>query len=85
MDRETFKDTLRQKYADDIREAYLECEHKNGSQVMVDQTELMKRVSKLLKCAKSDGFTQEEFAEIAESAQPGAFGNFDFMQFKKTA
>ena len=52
---------------------------------MVDQTELFKKISRLQKCAKSDGFNHEEFAEIAKSAQPGVFENYDFMQFKKSA
>jgi hypothetical protein len=41
MDREDFIETLKKQYADNIHEAYIECEHEKGS---VDYPELKARI-----------------------------------------
>ena len=50
MNKEDFLDTLREQYAEEIYEAYLECEHQNGQDI--DLSELDSRLKKMMHTAR---------------------------------
>jgi hypothetical protein len=68
MNRDDFLDTLRQQYAEDIREAYLECEH--GADRPIDVKRLNGLLRKLQKDAKVDGLPGGEFDDLVRSTLP---------------
>ena len=67
MDRDSFLETLRQQYAEDIREAYLECEH--GKEA-VDLKKLNAKLVQLHKEAKVDGLPSPDFADLVRAELP---------------
>lgn len=67
MNREDFLDTLRKQYAEEIDEAYLECEHESGK---VDQEALKACLDKLMKSAKAEGLPPKEFFDLVQSTLP---------------
>jgi hypothetical protein len=75
MDRESFLDTLRQKYAENIHEAYLECEHEDGRSV--DYPRLNGLLQKLAKTAKVEGLPPKEFEDLVRSTLPEVNGKLD--------
>lgn len=66
MDREGFIEALRKQYADELHEAYLECEHT----AKVDMVALKTRIDKLKRQAKVEGLPEREFDDLVESALP---------------
>ena len=71
MNKEGFLDTIRKQYAEDIHEAYLECEHEHGE---VDFSRLSDRLSALMRNAKVDGLPPKEFEDLVRSTLPAATG-----------
>ena len=61
-------ETLRRQYADDIREAYVQCEDSQTG--TVDYPKLKGKVSKLERQAKVDGLKPADFQELIVSAVP---------------
>ena len=66
MDKESFVETLRVKYAEEIREAYLECQH-NGK---VDHTAFGPKLLTIMKQAKAEGLPETDFIDLMKSAVP---------------
>jgi hypothetical protein len=83
MDRESFLDTIRSQYAEEINEAYLECEHENGRQI--DVKKLNELLTKLMKTAKVDGLPPREFEDLVKSTLPKIVGMVDLSQLFKAA
>lgn len=69
MNRETFLDTIRSRYLEDIREAYLECEH--GAEKPIDYVKLGKILARLMEHAIASGLTAAEFEELTMVTMPG--------------
>jgi hypothetical protein len=83
MDRDDFLDNIRRQYADEIHEAYLECEHETGK---VDFAQLNKKLGKLMKSAKAEGLQNKEFIDLAMSTlPPEAKNSLRFESTKKAA
>ncbi len=83
MDKESFLDTLRQQYVEDIHEAYIECEH--GDDHKIDMPKLEQLLWKLMKNAKVDGLLPKEFMDLVRSTLPDAAGQIDFTRLGKAA
>ena len=59
---------LREQYAEEIHEAYLQCAHENGK--VVDFPRLNQILSKMMKTAKVDGLPHDEFSELVKTTLP---------------
>ena len=72
MNRESFLETVKKHYADEIHEAYLECEHQDPKhgKVSVDHVRLDQILSKLAKTAKHEGLSEIEFHDLVKSVLP---------------
>jgi hypothetical protein len=69
MSRENFLDILKTRYVEDIREAYLECEH--GADRPIDSAKLDRLLLRLMLQAMKAGLTRDEFEELAMASLPG--------------
>lgn len=67
MDRESFLETIRKQYSDDIHEAYVEAEHEGGA---IDWGLLNEKLGKLMKSAKAEGLSPAEFCDLVQSVLP---------------
>jgi hypothetical protein len=79
MDRENHLESVRQQYADEIREAYIECEH-GYSENRVNIDELTQRLSTLMENAKVEGLPDVEFEELVVATLPEVY---DKIQLKR--
>lgn len=77
MDKDSFLETLRKQYRDQIRAAYIECEHES----QVDFGALRKRLKKLVTHSLSQGISAKEFADLVQSTLPEIRGKLDLTQF----
>jgi hypothetical protein len=68
MNRESFLETIKQQYAEEIHEAYIEHEHGLGGKV--DYPGLNKHLKKLMNSAKVEGLKPQEFEELAQATLP---------------
>ena len=68
MDREDFLFALREQYAEEIHEAYMQCAHENGK--VVDFSKLNQILTKMMKTAKVDGLPHDEFSELVRTTLP---------------
>lgn len=84
MNRESFLDTIKQQYTDEIREAYLECEH-GYAPFRVDVMELNRRLNKLRAIAKKEGLPMMDFEELARAALPDVAEMIEFEPVRKAA
>ena len=73
MDREGFIDTLRYQYAEEIHEAYVLCESRDGQNV--DLPKLHALLMQLARAAGREGLPQADFLELAYSALPPEVGD----------
>lgn len=69
MTKETFLDTVRHRFLEDIREAYLECAH--GPERPIELARLTRLLGKLQNFAKKAGLTPTEFEELTMICLPG--------------
>jgi hypothetical protein len=76
MNNESFLETLRTQYADEIHEAYVECEHDGA----VDFGKLNGLLKKLFKNAKVEGFPAKEFEDLVRATLPEAWEKVEFMK-----
>ncbi len=83
MTKESFLETIRSRYIEDIREAYLECEHGPGKPV--DYEKLGRLLAKLMGHARRAGISQHEFEELTMVTLPGNMTANLGMAFKKAA
>lgn len=82
MNRENFLDTVGKQYADEIHEAYLQCE----SGEVVDYKKLNVLLKKLMTHAKVDGLSTQEFVDIVKSTlSEEASQGLDFTHVEKAA
>ena len=70
MDREDFLFALREQYAEEIQEAYLQCEHEEGK--VIDYSALKGLLMKMMKTARVDGLPSEDFSDLVRSTLPDA-------------
>lgn len=70
MDREGFLDAVRQQYAEEIQEIYLECRQEQGR--TVDFIQLNRRLQRLMRNAVVEGLTPEDFRDLVFSTLPDA-------------
>lgn len=84
MNKESFLEAVKTQYAEEIREAYLECEHEES----IDFTSLTEKLKKLLASAKAEGLTIKDFEDLVASNLPDTTaGRIDFLSetLKKAA
>jgi len=80
MDKETFSETIRQHYADEIHEAFLECEHDDGRSV--DLVKLNQSLARLMANAKAEGLSPRDFEELVKSCLPQIFDRIKFPKIR---
>ena len=68
MDRDDFLFALKERYAEEIYEAYLECEHDDGK--VIDFNQLNSMLAKLQRSAIVEGLTPEDFDELLRAELP---------------
>ena len=74
MDIESFHEDLIRQYVDEIREAYIECEHKDKFNL----EEYKGKLTKLLNSAKVEGLSKEEFLNLVEEQDSETFSKLTF-------
>lgn len=67
MNREDFLDTLVRQFTEEVREAYVECEH---TRTAFDTADFEKRVHKIWKAAELDGVSKVQFRAILMDVVP---------------
>ncbi len=67
MNKESFLETIRQQFSDEILEVYNECAH--GGQG-VDVPQLNQRLNKMMAHAKHQGLSHAEFEELVKMLLP---------------
>jgi hypothetical protein len=70
MNRESFLDTVRQQYADEIQEAYRGCLHEGR----LDSLRLQRELDRLMKSAGVEGLPAREFEELVQATLPSSVG-----------
>lgn len=83
MDRDSFIEALREQYAEEIYEAYLECEHDNGK--VVDYRQLNQALNKMMRTAKVDGLPEVEFKDLVSSELPQVMDKIELVKSKNAA
>ena len=78
MNRESFLETVRQQFTDEIHAVFLRCEHGKD----VDYAQLTHLLSKLRDAAKREGLAYPDFEDLVKSALPGVW---DHLEWKKAA
>jgi hypothetical protein len=68
MDRESFLETVKNQYVDEIRVAFLECEHHGGK--VIDYSALNQRLKKLMVGAKKAGISTHDFQLLVQAVLP---------------
>ena len=69
MDKESFQENLVRQYVDEIREAYIECEHKEKFNL----DEYKEKVNHLMHSAKVEGLSTENFWNLVEEQDPEVY------------
>ena len=77
MNRESFLETVKKQYVEEIHEAFLECEHQEGG---VDFPRLSALLGKLMNHAKAQGLTDVEFEELVHTTLPETQGKLDLRR-----
>jgi hypothetical protein len=67
MNKESFLETLRSQYAEEIHEAHIECERGEGR---VDLELFAHKLHQLRKSAQVEGLANQEFDELVNSLLP---------------
>ena len=80
MDRESFLETVKKQYADEIHEAYVECEHDDGR--AVDFVQLNQRLRRLQASARAEGLGERDFQELVRSSRPEVWDKLSFYKLK---
>ena len=83
MNKEGFQDALREQFADEIHEAYIECEHEDGHKI--DYKKLNDTLTRLMKTARMEGLPEQEFVDLVRSTLPVAPEYLTFIPMKKAA
>jgi len=69
MNSESFQENLARQYVDEIREAYIECEHKDKFNI----EEYKDKLNHLLHAAKVEGLSAENFWNLVEEQDPDIY------------
>jgi|GEM_PF-1323524 len=83
MDRESFLETVRQQYAEEIQEAYYECEHEDGREI--DYIKLNQNLARLMQGAMLDGLPPADFEDLVRSTLPQASPKLRIPQQRNAA
>jgi hypothetical protein len=83
MNKESFLDTIKQQYSDEIHAAYVECEHGGGHKI--DLPELSKRLQKLMASAKVEGLPGAEFEDLVRATLPDIAEKVELRPVRKAA
>jgi hypothetical protein len=76
MNKESFLETLRDQYREEIREAHIESEHHQ----VIDFPSLNRSLNQLMKTAKYDGLSRSDFEELVKNTLPeAALGKIDIL------
>lgn len=68
MNRESFLETVKQQYSEEIHEAFIECEH--GGERKVDLPKLDDLLERLGQNAQKEGLSAGDFVELVQSTLP---------------
>jgi hypothetical protein len=74
MNRESFLETVRHQYCEEIYSAFLQCEH--GSEV--DYAQLTHLLSMLRDAAKGEGLAHSDFEDLVKSVLPGVWEHLNW-------
>ena len=77
MTKESYLDTLRHQYTDDIKEAYFECQHQLGAQIDIPQ--LNERLEGLIQSASFEGLSPSDFDELVRSILPDLHSKLHYL------
>jgi hypothetical protein len=80
MDRESFLETVKKQYAEEIQEAYVECEHDDGR--TVDYVQLNQKLRRLQTGARAQGLAEPDFQELVRMALPEVWDKLSFHKLK---
>jgi hypothetical protein len=83
MDRESFLETVKNQYVDEIRVAFLECEHHGGR--VIDYSALNQRLKKLMVGAKKEGISPRDFQLLVQAVLPHVFEQIALGEGKRAA
>jgi hypothetical protein len=67
MNKETFLDTLRSQYAEEIHEAHIECERGEGR---IDLEAFAHKLHQLRKAAQVEGLPNQDFDDLVNATIP---------------
>jgi hypothetical protein len=74
MNRESFLETVRKQFTDEIYSVFLQCEHGKD----VDFPKLTHLLSQLRDAAKREGLAYAEFEDLVKSTLPGVWENLEW-------
>ena len=83
MNKEGFVQALKQKYADDIMAAYVQCEVEGDKHI--DFPKLNGLLWRLMKNAKVDGLNCKEFEDLVKSCLPEVQNRIELGEVKRVA
>jgi hypothetical protein len=84
MNKESFLETVKQQYAEEIHEAYVEHEH--GLHGKIDTPALTQHLKKLMTNAKVEGLSAHDFEELVHSTLPAeVWKHIELGAIKKAA
>jgi hypothetical protein len=79
MDKESFLETVRKQYTEEIHEVYLECSHQDRS---VDFVKLNQGLARLMQSASVQGLRHEDFEDLVRSTLPQVFSQLRLPKTK---
>jgi hypothetical protein len=81
MNRESFLEAVKEQYADEIHEAYLECEH--GEKLDLPKLESM--LARLMAAASHEGISASDFKELVRTTLPDHADELELLAEPKAA
>jgi hypothetical protein len=82
MNKESFLETIRQHYSDEILEVYNECAHGGNG---VDVKQLNDRLIKMMANAKREGLSNAEFEDLVKMLLPTAADQVQLLPVAQAA
>lgn len=84
MDREGFLEAIRKQYADDIHEAFIECQVDEAGKRRVDLFKLNACLKKLWVNSQVEGLPEKDFLDLVRTAIPH-WDQLDFWHERRAA
>jgi hypothetical protein len=81
MDKEAFIESVKSQFVDEIKEAFLECEHHGGQEI--DHFQLNRRLKSLMSGAKKAGIPHKEFHQLVQIVLPHVVDKLAFNESGK--